>query len=455
MKELETILISLKDAVWSAPLLLLLLGTGIYLTIILNGVQFRYLGFALKEVFAKKHAGAKGDITHFESLMTSLAGAIGTGTIVGVATGVMVGGMGAIFWMWVTALLSMATKYAESLLAVKYRVLDKRGEMIGGPMEYMERGLQWKKTAKLFAVFGVIAAFGTGNLVQVNSIAQASQKVWGIDPWLTGLILAVLVGAVILGGVKSIGHVAGVLVPVMAIFYFLGGMAVIFLHFDKVPITFFEIFKSAFTGQAAFGGFAGSTLMLALQMGVARSVFSNESGLGISSIAAAAAITDNPGRQAMITMTGALLSTVIVCTITGLAIGVTGVQGMENSAGDALNGASLVIEAFEGSLRGGAYIVSIGLILFAFSTVIAWGYYGEKCAEYLFGERSIYIFRALFTLFAIPGAAVKLEMAWSFADISNGLMAIPNLIAIVALSKPLLEETASFLKIADKEIAEG
>ncbi len=454
MKEFEKLLTSVKDALWGPPLLLLLLGTGVYLTIILRGVQFRYLGFAIREVFAKKHAGARGDISAFESLMTSLAGAIGTGTIVGVATGVMVGGMGAIFWMWLTALLSMATKYAESLLAVKYRVIDKRGEMIGGPMEYMSRGLGWTGVAKIFAIFGIIAAFGTGNLVQVNSIAEATFKVWGVDPWTTGVVLAFLVGAVILGGVKSIGHVAGVLVPVMALFYFLGGVAVIALHYENIPEAFLLIVKSAFTGQAAVGGFAGSTLMLAVQMGVARSVFSNESGLGISSIAAAAAITDNPGRQAMITMTGALLSTVIVCTITGLAIAVTGVHGFQNDAGDPLNGASLVIEAFEGSFKGGAYIVSIGLILFAFSTVIAWAYYGEKCCEYLLGERSIYPFRALFTLFAIPGAAVKLEMAWSFADISNGLMAIPNLVALVALSKPLLEETAQFLKIADKEIAE-
>jgi AGCS family alanine or glycine:cation symporter len=454
MNTLETTLNQIKDLVWSAPLLLLLLGTGIYLTILLRGVQFRYLGYAVWQVFAKKHENAKGDISHFEALMTSLAGAIGTGTIVGVATGITIGGMGAIFWMWVTAVLSMATKYAESLLAVKYRLVDKRGEMIGGPMEYMERGLGLKWMAIIFALFGAVAAIGTGNLVQVNSISEAVFKVWEVNPLVTGVTLAVITGAVILGGVKSIGHVAGVLVPLMALFYFFGGLTIIALNYAQIPAAFALIIKSAFSGQAAFGGFTGATIAVALQMGVSRSVFSNEAGLGISSIAAAAAITDNPGRQAMITMTGALISTVIVCTITGLAIAVTGVQGVVASDGCPLSGACMVIEAFDQSFTGGAYIVSIGLILFAFSTVIAWAYYGEKCCEYLFGEKWVMPYRALFTLIVIPGAAIKMQMAWAFADICNGLMAIPNLIAIIFLTKPLLEETKTFLEIADKEIAE-
>ena len=446
-----TLLDQIKNYVWSAPLLLLLLGTGLYLTILLRGVQFRYLWYAIKQVFSKRHAGAKGDISHFEALMTSLAGAIGTGTIVGVAVGVSLGGLGSIFWMWVTALLSMATKYAESLLAVKYRDKDRRGEMIGGPMEYIEKGMGWKGVAVIFAILGSIAAIGTGNLVQVNSIAEAVDRVWDVDPMVTGVVVAILTGFVIVGGVKSIGHVAGILVPLMAVFYILGGLLIISLHYDKVPEAFMMIIKSAFQGQAAVGGFAGATVMMALKEGVARSVFSNEAGLGISSIAAAAAITDSPGRQAMITMTGALLSTVIVCTITGLAISVTGVMSSIDGDGKSISGASMVIDAFESTIHGGAYIVCIGLILFAFSTVIAWAYYGEKCFEYLFGEKAILWYRLLYTLIIVPGSVLKIKTVWAFADIANGLMAIPNLIALVCLSGVLVLETNKFLKIVAEE----
>lgn len=441
----------IKNYVWSAPLLLLLLGTGLYLTILLRGVQFRYLWYAIKQVFSKKHKGAKGDISHFEALMTSLAGAIGTGTIVGVAVGVSVGGLGSIFWMWVTALLSMATKYAESLLAVMYRDKDKRGEMIGGPMEYIEKGMGWKWVAMVFAVLGSIAAIGTGNLVQVNSIAEAVERVWQIDPWITGVVIAALTGCVIMGGVKSIGHVAGILVPLMALFYIIGGLIIIGLHYDQVPHAFYMILKSAFQGQAAVGGFAGASVMMALQMGVARSVFSNEAGLGISSIAAAAAITDSPGRQAMITMTGALVSTVIVCTITGLAISVTDVMSSVDAEGNSVSGAKMVIDAFESTLHGGAYIVCIGLILFAFSTVIAWAYYGEKCFEYLFGEKAIFLYRLIFTLIIIPGSILQIKTVWAFADIANGLMAIPNLIALIGLSGVIALETKQFLKMVATE----
>lgn len=444
MIEIDTFLESVKNFVWGIPLLLLLFGTGAFLTVLLKGVQFRYLGYAIKQVFAKQQVNSEGDISHFKALMTSLAGAIGTGTIVGVATGVTFGGLGSIFWMWVTAFLGMATKYAESLLAVKYRELDARGEMIGGPMQYIERGLGWKWVAAVFAIFGAFAAMTTGNLVQVNSIAEAVGEIWHLDPWLTGIVLAILTGLVIMGGVKSIGNVAGVLVPIMAVFYIVGGLIIIALHFDKIPQAFMMIIQSAFTGQAAVGGVLGSTVMMAIQVGAARSVFSNEAGLGISSIAAAAAKTDSPGRQAMITMTGALLSTVIICTITALVLAVTGVVGTKNDAGQVLNGAALAMKAF-GVLSGGMYVVSIGLVLFAFSTVIAWAYYGEKCFEYLFGTKSVILYRLLFTLIVIPGAAIKLELAWLLADITNGLMAIPNLIALVALSGVVAAETKVFL----------
>lgn len=451
MEQVDHFLSVFRNWVWSAPLLLLLLGTGIYLTFILKGVQFRYLGYAFKQVVAKQREGSKGDISHFEALMTSLAGAIGTGTIVGVATAITVGGLGAIFWMWVTALLSMATKYAESLLAVKYREVDGRGEMIGGPMEYMEKGLRWKWMACLFAMLGMIAALSTGNLVQTNSIAQAMTHVWHINPWMTGIILCFLTAIVVIGGVKAIGHVAGVLVPLMAFLYIGAALYIILVNITKVPEAFMLIVHSAWKGQAAVGGFLGSTMMMAIQMGVSRSVFSNEAGLGISSIAAAAARTDCPARQALITMTGALISTVIVCTMTGLVLAVTGVIGAFGEDGEMLNGAPLAIAAFNAHISGGEYIVTIGLILFAYTTVLAWSYYGEKCCEYLFGERSVIIYRVIFALVVIPGAALHMETAWYLADISNGLMVIPNLVALVLLSKITVKETESFLARVDQE----
>ncbi len=442
---------TLRSWIWGAPLLILILGTGVYLTIVLRGIQFRYLWYGLKQLFAKRKRGAIGDISHFEALMTTLAGAIGTGNIVGVSTALVVGGVGALFWMWVTALFGMALKYAESLLAVKYREIDKRGEMIGGPMEYMEKGLGIKSMAVLFAVFGIFAAVGTGNLVQVNSIADALNAVWGVNPWITGSFLSVITGLVLLGGVRSIGYVAGVLVPLMSVFYLGGGLLILMMNIDRIPYAFMTIFESAFSGQAAAGGFMGSTVMAAIQIGVARGVFSSEAGLGISSIAAAAAKTDSPGRQAMITMTGTLLSTIIVCTITGLVIVVTGTFGALDDVGEMLNGASLAIYAFSSVISGGSYVVSIGLILFAFSTVMAWAYYGEKCAEYLFGERAIFYYRAAFSLVIIPGAALEMDLVWAFADIANGLMAIPNLFALIGLSNVLSQETRIFTEQIELE----
>lgn len=451
METFIQIIETIRSWIWGAPLLILILGTGIYLTVLLRGVQFRYLWYGLKQLFAKRKRGAVGDISHFEAVMTTLAGAIGTGNIVGVSTALVIGGVGALFWMWVTAFFGMAIKYAESLLAVKYREIDKRGEMIGGPMEYMEKGLGLKGVAVLFAIFGMVAAVGTGNLVQVNSIADAVNAVWGIDPWITGIVLALLTGLVLVGGVKSIGHVAGVLVPLMSVFYLGGGMLILAMNYDRIPYAFITILDSALSGQAAAGGFAGSTVLAAIQMGVARGVFSSEAGLGISSIAAAAAKTDSPGRQAMITMTGTLLSTVFVCTITGLVIVVTGAFGALDDYGNVLNGASLAIYAFSSVISGGSYIVSIGLILFAFSTVVAWAYYGEKCSEYLFGESAVFYYRIFFSLIIIPGSALQLDLVWAFADISNALMAIPNLIALIGLSKVLTQETQAFIKQIGRE----
>lgn len=446
MENLNHILSEIRNFVWGAPLMLLLIGTGTYLTFVLRGVQFRYLGYAFKQVLATQKKGSEGDISAFESLMTSLAGALGTGTIVGVATAIAFGGLGSLFWMWVTAFVGMATKYSESLLAVKYRSIDDRGEMLGGPMQYIERGLGWKSIAVIFAFFAAVAAIGTGNLVQVNAITETIHNVWGFDPLWIGVILSLIVGTVLIGGVKSIGHVAGILVPFMALFYLGAGLYIILKNFEHIPEAFGLIFTSAFSGQAAFGGFAGATIMRAMQEGIARSIFSNEAGMGISSIAAAAAKTDSPVRQALITMTGALLSTVIVCTITGLVIAVTSMQGQISPSGQTLNGASMAIAAFNSSIVGGSYVVSIGLILFAFTTVIAWGYYGEKCLEYLFGERSVIFYRILYTLLVIPAGIAKMEMAWYIADIFNALMVIPNLIALIALSGVIKAETNLFLK---------
>ncbi|MCB1112252.1 MAG: sodium:alanine symporter family protein [Chlamydiales bacterium] len=451
---MEDLLANLKGFIWGTPLLAFLIGTGVFLTIILRGMQFRYIGYAIKQAFAKSQESAEGDISHFEALMTTLGGAIGTGAIVGVSTAITVGGVGALFWMWVTAIVGMATKYAESLLAVKYRVADKNGEMIGGPMEYIDRGLGWRWLALLFAAFGCLAAISTGNLVQVNSIVDSLTVHWSIDPLWIGAVVAVLVGLVIMGGVRSIGHVAGFLVPFMALFYVGGGLVIIGYHYEQLPTAIAHIFISAFRGDAAIGGFSGATVMMAIQMGVARSIFSNEAGLGISSIAAAAAKTDAPGRQAMIVMTGALLSTLVVCTITGLVIAVTGLVGTQGPSGELLDGAALAIRAFESTIRGGGYVVTVGLVLFALSTIIAWAYYGEKCFEYLFGERAVLPFRCLFTLAIIPGALMNMGTIWHIADISNGLMVIPNLIALIGLSGVIVTETRHFLAIVKRERGE-
>lgn len=453
MDQIEHILNLIRNVIWGVPLLTLLLGTGIYLTYLLRGFQFRYLFFAFRLVMFKEQKGDKGDISPFAALMTSLAGAIGTGTIVGVATAISIGGFGAIFWMWITSILSLATKYAESLLAIKYRTVDKKGEMSGGPMQYMERGLNWKWLAVTFAAMGCIATIGTGNLVQVNSIAEAMGNVTDLGPWTSGVIIAFCVGLVILGGVKSIGNVATILVPFMALVYMGGGLTILAYHWEHIPEAFGLIFDSAFSGQAAFGGFAGSTLLLTIQLGVSRSVLSNEAGLGISSMVPAAARTDSPAKQALITMTGAVMSTLIVSTVTALVLGVTGVHGQLSESGVTLNGATMAIRAFESTLFGGRYIVTVGLILFAFTTVIAWAYYGEKCFEYIVGERWVFLYRGLYTLAAVPAAALNLKSVWYFADITNGLMVLPNLIALIALSGVVVAETKIFMKQISQETA--
>ncbi len=440
--------------VWGLPLLFLLSGVGIYLTAALKGLQFRYLGYALKLVFSpkkQKTSDEKGDISHFESLMTALAATIGIGNIAGVATAITIGGLGALFWMWATALLGMATKYAEAILAVKYRVADARGEMCGGPMYFIQSGLGWKWLAGSFAFFGAFAALGGGNMLQANSVADVMQTMFHVNPWWTGIIVAFLTAITLVGGIKSIGRVAGYLVPFMAIFYVGGASIILAYHYQSIPGVLFDIVKHAFTGQAAFGGFAGSSLLLALRVGVSRGLMTSEAGLGTASIAAAAAKTDLPGRQALVSMTGSFLATIIMCSVTGLVLGVTGVFGQMDGAGKLLNGASMTVAAYESVFSGGGYVVTIGLILFAFTTLLGWAYYGEKCVEYLFGIKAIPFYRILFILVILPGAVLELEIVWKISDIFNGLMAFPNLIALCALSGVVIAETRTFLEVLKTE----
>lgn len=438
--------------IWGPPLLILLLGIGIYLTVALKGLQFRYLGYALKIAFGKQNKQeGKGDISHFASLMTALAATIGIGNIAGVATAVTVGGFGALFWMWLTALIGMAIKYAEAILAVKYRTVDVRGEMCGGPMYFIEKGLGWKWLAVSFAIFGAIGAFGGGNMLQANSVADVMESMFSIDPLWTGIIIAIFTGLTLLGGIQAIGRVASFLVPFMAILYIGGALAILFVHAAYIPQAFVRIFEAAFTGQAAFGGFMGAGVLLAIQVGVSRGLMTSEAGLGTASIAAAAAKTDLPGRQALVSMTGCFLATIVMCSATGLVLAVTDVYGTLDVNGKLLNGASLTLAAFQSVFSWGGYVVTIGLVLFAFTTLIGWAYYGEKCVEYLFGARSVPFYRIIFTLIVIPGAILELEIVWKISDICNGLMAIPNLIGLCALSGVVISETKKFFAVLAQE----
>ncbi len=451
MKNLEFWLSQLENWVWGAPLLILLTVVGLFLTIALRGVQFRYLLYSLKLAFTRQDDKAEGDISQFQALMTALAGMIGIGSITGVATAIAIGGLGSLFWMWVASLIGMATKYAEAILAVKYRTLDEKGEMCGGPMYYLEKGLKSKKLAIFFAVVGAITAIGTGNMIQANSISSGVREIFDLNPLWVGSILALLTGFALFGGIKSIGKLSSWLVPFMAIFYILGGLLVICLRIEYLPHAFKEIFRHAFSGQAAFGGFAGSTLMAAIQCGVSRTVFSTEAGLGSAPIAAAAAKTDVPARQALISMSGVFITSMIVCTITGIVIAVSGLFGTLGSDGLPLTGSSLAYRAFENGLPYGGLIVTISLILFGYSTILGWAYYGEKCMEYLFGIRIVAWYRALFVLFLIPGAMLSLQTVWSFANIMNGLMAFPNLIALFGLAPIVVAETQNFTRLFKRE----
>ncbi len=432
---------------WGPPMLILLVGTGLWLTLALRGLQFRKLWHALYLALVKrKEEGepGEGDISHFQALMTALSATVGTGNIAGVATAIAAGGPGALFWMWITGLVGMATKYSEAVLAVKYRVVDKAGHMSGGPMYYISRGLGWKWLGALFAVFASVAAFGIGNMVQSNSVADAMKATFNVPFWITGVTLMILTALVILGGIKNIGRVTGILVPIMIIFYMGGAGLIILLKIQAVPAAFVLIFENAFTPTAATGGFLGASVMMAIRMGVSRGVFSNESGLGSAPIAAAAAQTKHPVTQALVSMTQTFIDTLVVCTMTALVLILTGVWNSGKT------GAELTTIGFDAGIPGGAYIVTIGLVLFAFSTILGWSYYGEKSIEYLFGETSILPYRLVFVLFVGLGAIAKLNLVWSLSDTFNGLMAIPNLIGLLFLTNVVVRESREYFA-AEKE----
>jgi alanine or glycine:cation symporter, AGCS family len=439
---------------WSYCLVVLLAVTGGYLTWRLRGVQFRALGAALKMAFCRGKSSGVGDVSHFQSLMVALAATIGMGNIAGVATAVAVGGLGALFWMWMLALLGMATKYSEAILAVKYRTINCDGQVSGGPMYYLRRGLGWKKMALFFAFFGALTALGTGNLVQANSVAEALEHGFGVDRLTSGLLLLGLVAAVVLGGIRWIGRVSAIVVPVMALLYIGMGVGVLCIHLDRIPEAVGLIIQSAFSGQAALGGFVGSTFWMALQYGAARGIFSNESGLGSAPIAAAAARTDMPARQGLVSMTGTFLDTIVVCSVTGLVIAVTQVLGQTGADGAAISGVTMTMQAFS-VIPLGMPLLTLAIFLFAYSTILGWAYYGEKCIEYLAGTRWVRPYRLLFVAVVLPGSLLSLKLVWTLADITNGLMALPNLLGLLALSGVVVHETRLFQRHLREERQTG
>jgi AGCS family alanine or glycine:cation symporter len=436
------ILNQVRDFVWGLPLIILLLGTGIFLTIRVKLLQIRALPHSLYLALIKRKEDSDeaGDITHFQALMTALAATVGTGNIAGVATAITTGGPGALFWMWITGLFGMATKYSEAVLAVKYREVDKFGTMSGGPMYYISKGLGLKWLGVMFAIFASIAAFGIGNMVQSNSVAEAIRSAFHIPNWISGILLAFLTGLVVIGGIRSIANVTQYLVPFMVLFYFTGGLLVLTINYSRIPEIFWLVIKSAFTPTAAAGGFLGATVMHTIRMGVARGIFSNESGLGSAPIAAAAAKTPNPVNQALVSMTQTFIDTIVVCSITGFVILSSGVWT------SGVTGSELTYLGFNKflPLNLGGMIVTLGLIFFAYSTILGWCYYGEKSIEYLIGESAVRPYRFIFVLFVLIGTILKLETVWTVADIMNGLMALPNLIGLIGLSGIIAFETKKY-----------
>ncbi len=456
MKELSNVISAIDDFVWGPVMLVLLVGTGIYLTFRMRFLTWRNLGYALKRTLSKEartKSRGEGDVSPFSALTTALAATIGTGNIVGVATAMVSGGPGALVWMWISAAFGLTSKFSECMLAIKYREVNEKGEMSGGPMYTMKKGIKNKKLgavlAWLFAFFAVVASFGIGNMTQGNSISGALKATFNVPTWLSGIIITVFALLIIVGGIKSISKVSSVVVPVMAIFYVICGLIVIIGNISNLPAGLAMIFKMAFSVKAVGGGMCGTivaSMMNAMRYGVARGVFSNEAGMGSAAITAAAATTDNPVRQGYINMTGTFWDTIVVCTITGLAIASSGVLGMKDAAGDYLTGSDITIAAFKTVLgTGGGWLVTIGITLFAFSTILGWEYHGEKAFEYLLGtHRFNMVYRVIFSLVAYIGCPQTLSLVWNFSDIANALMAIPNLICMLLLSGEIASDIKKF-----------
>ncbi|HEM5321540.1 TPA: sodium:alanine symporter family protein [Streptococcus suis] len=433
---------AINNLVWGPPLLLLLVGTGVYFTLRLGIFQISKLPTAFRLIFSSDQSG-QGDVSSFAALCTALAATVGTGNIVGVATAITTGGPGALFWMWVAAFFGMATKYAEGFLAIKYRTKDANGQAAGGPMHYITLGMgqKWKPLAVFFAISGVLVALlGIGTFSQVNSITASLETSFGLEPPLVSVITAISIAFVVFGGIEKISDVSTKIVPFMAILYILASITVLAVHWDQLLPTLALVFKSAFTPAAAVGGFAGATVQQAIQRGIARGVFSNESGLGSAPIAAAAAKSDNPVEQGLISMTGTFIDTLIICTLTGFTILVTDQWSVEGLAG-----APLTQAAFSTVFgQPGVLALTISLVLFAYTTILGWSYYGERCIEFLFGTKSILPYRLVFVTMVALGGFLKLDLIWTIADIVNGLMALPNLIALLALSPVIIKETRQY-----------
>ena len=447
MERLNSFIDSVNAFAWGPPMLGMLGVTGLLLTLGLVFMPWRKVGYGFRLLFDKSGSVGEGEVKPFNALMTALSATVGTGNIAGVATAIALGGPGAIFYMWLIALFGMATKYAEAVCAVTYREVDANGMHVGGPMYYLRNGVgafapelgKWLGLG--FAVFGAVAAFGIGNAVQVNSMATALASSFGVPTWITGLIVAALVGIVIIGGIQRIGEVAGKLVPAMIVLYIAAALLVIIINITAVPAAIALIFTYAFTPAAAAGGFAGAAVAAAVRFGVARGVFSNESGLGSAAIAHAAAQTNSPVRQGVIAMLGTFIDTIVVCTMTALVILTSGAWTVTGADGGGLTGVVLTSAGFQSSIAGGQYIVTVALAVFAFTTILGWSYYGERCWQYLFSENSLLVYRALWVLAALTFANVKVAFVWNLSDTLNGLMAVPNLIGLLLLAPMVFKVT--------------
>ncbi|WP_017622591.1 alanine/glycine:cation symporter family protein [Nocardiopsis chromatogenes] len=452
MEQTVSLLEDLSSIIWGPWVLIpLLLITGLFLTVRLRLLQFHKLFHALWLAFVRrKETDGEGDISHYQALSTALAATVGVGNIAGAGLAIGIGGPGALFWMWMTGLVGMATKYSEALLGVKYRQRDGVGKQSGGPMFYLKNGLSGglgTTLGFLFALFGAIAAFGIGNGTQANTVAQQLDENFAIAPWVSGVVMMVLIGIVVIGGIKSIGRVASAVVPVMILLYIVVTLLVLIVHVADLPAALALIVTDAFTGSAATGGFVGSTVLIALQMGVARGIFSNESGLGTGAIAAAAAKTDQPVRQAMVSMTQTFIDTIIVVTMTCLVIIVTGVWELGDDDGAALTSAGLQegLSGISPALGAAAGpMLAIAVVVFAFTTILGWSYYGDRCIDYLIGHRAVVFYRVLFVAVVFVGATAELDVVWLFSDIANGLMALPNLVGLLLLSPVVVAETRRY-----------